>query len=120
MDYEKLMSSEEFDKTVKDTDLVGKQNSHKSFRPKKTKNQKAQNVIKNTLNDKSMNQLLYQSASCSFLSFQNQQVNFLKIKETKYKEFFEWLSQSVVTTSQSMPGETQTLDIAGIQGWGEL
>lgn len=44
----------------------------------------------------------------------------LKIKETKYKEFFEWLSQSVVTTSQSMPGETQTLDIAGIQGWGEL
>lgn len=44
----------------------------------------------------------------------------LKIKETKYKEFFEWLSQSVVTTSQSMPGEAQTLDIAGIQGWGEL
>ncbi len=44
----------------------------------------------------------------------------LKIKETKYKEFFEWLSQSVVTTSQSMPGETQTLDVAGIQGWGEL
>ena len=48
MDYEKLMSSEEFDKTVKDTDLVGKQNSHKSFRPKKTKNQKAQNVEKQT------------------------------------------------------------------------
>ncbi len=44
----------------------------------------------------------------------------LKIKETKYKEFFEWLSQSVVTTSQSMPGEKQTLDVAGIQGWGEL
>lgn len=44
----------------------------------------------------------------------------LKIKETKYKEFFEWLSQSVVTTSQSMPGEAQTLDVAGIQGWGEL
>lgn len=44
----------------------------------------------------------------------------LKIKETKYKEFFEWLSQSVVTTSQSMPGETQTLDVEGIKGWGEL
>lgn len=44
----------------------------------------------------------------------------LKVKETKYKEFFEWLSQSVVTTSQSMPGETQTLDVAGIKGWGEL
>lgn len=44
----------------------------------------------------------------------------LKIRETKYKEFFTWLSQSVVATSQSMPGETQTLDISGIKGWGEL
>ncbi len=44
----------------------------------------------------------------------------LKIKETKYKEFFEWLSQSVVATSQSMPGEKQTLNTDGIQGWGEL
>lgn len=44
----------------------------------------------------------------------------LKVKETKYKEFFEWLSQSVVTTSQSMPGETQSLDVEGIQGWSEL
>lgn len=46
-------------------------------------NQKAQNVIKNTLNDKSMNQLLYQSASSSFLSYQKQQANFLKIQEVK-------------------------------------
>lgn len=44
----------------------------------------------------------------------------LKIKETKYKEFFEWLSQSVVTTSQSMPGETQTLNTEGIKGWATL
>ena len=44
----------------------------------------------------------------------------LKVRETKYKEFFEWLSQSVVTTSQSMPDETQKLDVEGIQGWGEL
>ena len=44
----------------------------------------------------------------------------LKIKETKYKEFFEWLSQSVVATSQSMPGEKQTLDFEGIKGWSEL
>ncbi len=44
----------------------------------------------------------------------------LKIKETKYKEFFEWLSQSVTTTAQSLPGETPTLDVAGIQGWSEL
>lgn len=44
----------------------------------------------------------------------------LKVRETKYKEFFEWLSQSVTTTSQSMPGEKQKLDVEGIQGWGEL
>ncbi len=44
----------------------------------------------------------------------------LKIRETKYKEFFEWLSQSVVTTSMSMPGESQTLDEKGILGWSEL
>ena len=44
----------------------------------------------------------------------------MKIRETKYKEFFTWLSQSVVATSQSMPGEKLTLDIEGIRGWGEL
>lgn len=44
----------------------------------------------------------------------------LKVRETKYKEFFTWLSQSVVTTSQSMPGEKQLLDTDGILGWKEL
>ena len=44
----------------------------------------------------------------------------LKIRETKYKEFFEWLSQSVIATSQSMPGENLSLDTSGIKGWGEL
>ena len=48
-------------------------------------NQKAQDAIKNTLNDKSINQLLYQSASSSFLSYQRQQANFLKIQEAKEK-----------------------------------
>ena len=44
----------------------------------------------------------------------------VKINEAKYKEFFEWLSKSVVATAESMPGEIQTLDMDGIQGWGEL
>jgi len=44
----------------------------------------------------------------------------IKVNEAKYKEFFEWLSKSVVNTSQSMPGEHQSLDVEGIKGWGEL
>lgn len=44
----------------------------------------------------------------------------LKIQGTKFKEFFQWLSQSVNRTSQSMPGETIPLDVAGIKGWAEL
>ena len=44
----------------------------------------------------------------------------LKLKGLKFKEFFEWLSKSVVATSQSTPGEKIELDIDGIDGWGEL
>ena len=44
----------------------------------------------------------------------------LKINEAKYKEFFEWLSKSVVRTSQLIPGEDATLDTDGIKGWGTL
>ena len=34
--------------------------------------------------------------------------------------FFEWLSQSVAHTSQSMPGEEIKLDVEKIKGWAEL
>lgn len=44
----------------------------------------------------------------------------LKLKGLKFNEFFEWLSQSVSTTSQSMPGEDIPLDKEGIKGWAEL
>ena len=44
----------------------------------------------------------------------------LKLRELKFREFFEWLSKSVSRTSQSRPGETVQLDINGIKGWGEL
>ena len=44
----------------------------------------------------------------------------LRLKGTNFKEFFQWLSQSVSRTSMSMPGETVSLDVDGIKGWAEL
>ncbi len=44
----------------------------------------------------------------------------LRLKGMNFKEFFEWLSQSVSRTSQSMPGDTVKLDTEGIKGWAEL
>ena len=44
----------------------------------------------------------------------------LKLQGLKFREFFEWLSQCVSRTSQSIPGENVTLDIDGIKGWAEL
>lgn len=44
----------------------------------------------------------------------------LRLQGLKFKEFFEWLSQSVSRTSQSMPGDSIKLDLDGIKGWGEL
>lgn len=44
----------------------------------------------------------------------------LRLQGLKFNEFFEWLSQSVSRTSQSMPGEEVPLDQEGIKGWGTL
>lgn len=44
----------------------------------------------------------------------------LKLRGMNFKEFFQWLSQSVSRTSQSMPGESVSLDMDGIKGWAEL
>lgn len=44
----------------------------------------------------------------------------LRLKGMRFKEFFQWLSQSVSRTSMSMPGEDIKLDKEGIMGWEEL
>lgn len=44
----------------------------------------------------------------------------LRLKGMNFREFFQWLSQSVSRTSMSMPGEHVTLDVDGIKGWAEL
>ena len=41
-----------------------------------------------------------------------------KLKETNFQQFFQWLSQSVSKTSQSMPGEKVELDYSNIKSWG--
>lgn len=44
----------------------------------------------------------------------------LRLKGMRFKEFFQWLSQSVSRTSISMPGEKIELDTDKIKEWGEL
>lgn len=44
----------------------------------------------------------------------------LKLQGLNFRQFFEWLSQSVSRTSQSIPGESVPLDVDGIKGWAEL
>jgi uncharacterized protein YegL len=41
----------------------------------------------------------------------------VKLDGLKFKEFFEWLSQSVSVVSQSAPGEEIVLDAEGIRNW---
>ncbi|MDM8561134.1 VWA domain-containing protein [Candidatus Parabeggiatoa sp. HSG14] len=42
----------------------------------------------------------------------------VRLKGLNFRAFFEWLSQSVAKTSQSMPGEK--VDLPPIQGWATL
>lgn len=44
----------------------------------------------------------------------------LRLKGMNFKQFFEWLSQSVSGVSNSMPGDKISLDVEGIKGWGEI
>jgi len=44
----------------------------------------------------------------------------LRLKGLHFQEFFEWLSSSVSTVSNSMPGESVQLDVEGLSGWAEL
>ena len=44
----------------------------------------------------------------------------LKLRGLNFKEFFEWLSQSVCRVSQSVVGEKITLDVEAIKAWSEI
>lgn len=44
----------------------------------------------------------------------------LYLKEMKFEDFFEWLSQSVTVVSRSIPGENISLDVSAIESWGSL
>lgn len=44
----------------------------------------------------------------------------IRLKGMRFREFFRWLSQSVVRVSQSIPGERVELDFDGLGGWGSL
>ena len=44
----------------------------------------------------------------------------ISIKTDKIEQFFEWLSKSVSTVSQSQVGETVRLDMTTVNDWGEI
>ena len=43
----------------------------------------------------------------------------MKLKGSKFKELFEWLSKSIASVSASIPGEKLPLDKDGIADWAE-
>ena len=44
----------------------------------------------------------------------------LRLKGTKFREFFQWLSKSMARVSTSIPGESVPLDTEGLKDWAEL
>ena len=44
----------------------------------------------------------------------------IKLKGTKFKTFFEWLSKSMAKVSVSVPGEDVPIDTDGLKGWASL
>ncbi|NMC21135.1 MAG: VWA domain-containing protein [Thermogutta sp.] len=60
------------------------------------------------------------AADMSILAMFSEKRRPLRLQGLNFREFFEWLSKSVVRVSQSRPGEKVNLDLEGIKGWAEL
>ena len=59
-------------------------------------------------------------ADMNYLARFSPKRNPLRLKGMNFKEFFEWLSQSVCIVSNSMPGDKIEIDRAGIKSWAEF
>lgn len=60
------------------------------------------------------------SADLSQLSKFSRKRPALRLKGMSFREFFQWLSQSVSRVSQSTVGDSVKLDMEGIKNWGEI
>lgn len=58
-------------------------------------------------------------ANLSILAQFTPKRNSIRLKEAKFKDFFEWLSSSVETISQLTPGEKVMLNLKAMSDWGE-
>jgi len=59
-------------------------------------------------------------ADIDTLSCFSQQRQPLRLKDLKFREFFQWLSCSVSQVSRSQPGDQIQLDPSGIQSWAAI
>jgi uncharacterized protein YegL len=83
----------------------------------------AQNLVKNLESSKRLAVFpiaIGAAADRKVLSNFSNKKDAIKLQGLKFKEFFEWLSMSVSTVSNSKPNEVIVLDVNAIKNWGDL